>query len=118
MADFVYNLVLHPLHSLGFVLSFVAAFGFLIFLRGFSSGAGHLFTIDHHDHHLSDARLRAIWGVIIMLDVFMLWVAIRTLAALFGGPPINIPLTETIVALYAIWQLLAWWLLPPAPKGH
>jgi len=118
MADFIYSLVLHPLYSIGFLLSFAAGFAFLIFLRGFLSGVGHLFTIDHHRHHLDDARLRAVWGTVLLFDIFMVWVAIRTVASFFGGPAINIPVTETIFVLYILWQLIAWLILPPPPKGH
>ena len=118
ITQFVYNLVTHPVHSIGFILSFAAAFGFLIFLRGFLSGAGHLITIDHHDEHLSHARARAIWGVVIMIDAFMLWVVVRVLASFFGGPAINVPLTEWTLGLYAVWQIWAYFMLQDPPKGH
>ncbi len=115
---FVYSLVTHPLYSLGFVLAFAAGFSFLIFIRGFLSGVGHLFTIDHHDDHLSHARMRAVWGIVLMFDVFMVWVVIRSIAALFGGPPVNVNLTYWIFGFYIIWQAWAYFFLPPAPKGH
>jgi hypothetical protein len=117
MAQFVYSIVSHPLYFLGFILSFAAGFAFLIFLRGFFSGVGHLFTIDHHDEHLLHSRLRAVWGVVLLLDIFMIWVVIRTIASFFGGPAINVSLTETIFGLYIFWQIIAWFILPAAPKG-
>ena len=115
---FVYSLVTHPVFSLGFILAFAAGFSFLIFLRGFLSGAGHMFTIDHHDHHLFEARTRAVWGVVLLLDIFLIWVTIRSVAALFGGTPVDVSLTITIYVLYIMWRALAAWLLPDPPKGH
>lgn len=117
MAHFVYSLVTHPLYSLGFILSFAAGFAFLIFIRGFFSGVGHLLTIDHHDEHMAHSRFRAVWGVVLLVDIFMLWVAVRTVASFFGGPAIDVSLTETIFGLYILWQIVALFILPKS-KGH
>ena len=118
IAHFVYSIVLHPIYSIGFILSFAAGFSFLIFLRGFLSGVGHIFTIDHHDDHQDHARVRAIWGVVLLYEIFMLWVLVRTVASFFGGPTINVTLTCWLFGVYAVLRVWGWFVLPPPPAGH
>ena len=73
MNEFFYSAATHWQSYLAVALAFVAAFGFLIFLRGFLSGSGHLVTIDHNAEYLDLARTRVVWGVLIMLTCFVLW---------------------------------------------
>ncbi len=103
----LFTVVTHPHYYLGVVLSFAAGFAFLIFLRGFLSGVGQLFTIDKSEYYLPRYRKRATWGIVLLLDIFLLWICVRMLEALFVQAPINWPFTFWIVGLWVLWQLVA-----------
>lgn len=66
-----------PMYFVGLVFAFVAAMGFLIFLRGFLSGTPHLFTISGRDDHLKLYRTRQAWGFFILLFLFIVWELLR-----------------------------------------
>jgi hypothetical protein len=67
----------HPMHTIGAVFAFFAMVGFLLFLRGFMSGFGNFFTFDHNDYYLERARVRVVWGVLIMYAAFSIWEVVR-----------------------------------------
>jgi hypothetical protein len=93
----------HILYILGVFFSFFAAVGFLIFLRGFLIGLNQLVYIDSHEEHLSEARARATWGTLIMITVFIGWVVVEAIAALFGKATINTTLTLWILGVSAVF---------------
>ena len=90
------------LYAVGVILSFIAAFGFLIFLRGFLLGLNQVLYIDANAEHLDHARTRATWGFLIMLNIFVFWVFVRGIAALMGQTSVNAPLTFWILGIYAL----------------
>lgn len=78
--EYVFNAVFsHPLYSLGVLFSLAAGAAFATFLGGFLSGIGHVFTIDHNDKHMEHARMRAVWGVLLLIALFILWELVRLL---------------------------------------
>jgi zinc transporter ZupT len=83
METFLTQLYADPLHYLGFVFAFAAAFAFLIFLRGFLSGSHHLFTLAGHDEYLYDSRRRATWGLFLLIAIFIVWEVVRWFFGLF-----------------------------------
>lgn len=102
MEVFLYTFVTHPLYYIGLVLAFGAAFGFLIFLRGFLTGLNQLINIDSDDDHIKKARERAGWGMALMVNMFMLWVAIRGFVTLIGFDNADLSKTSTLLILYAL----------------
>lgn len=67
-----------PMHSIGALFAFFAAIGALLFIRGFFSGLGNFFTLDHNDYYLGKARVRVVWGVLIMYTAFTVWEIVRS----------------------------------------
>ncbi len=90
------------LFCVGSVIAFIACIGFLIFLRGFPLSLNHLFYIDGHDDHVGEARHRVSWGTVMMINMFVLWVAIRAIATLIGYDNANLAMTGEILGGYAI----------------
>lgn len=92
-----------PLFYIGAVFATIAVFGFLVYLRGFLSGVGHVLLNDGHNEHQEHARVRAVWGFLILLETVLLWETIRAVAGWFGygdGNPYNaIWLIITLLAL-------------------
>lgn len=84
-AGFWDKLFANPMLFLGYLFAFVAAIGFLIFLRGFLSGLPKVFTIDYHEEHQAHHRVRIMWGFFILLYLFIIWELLRwILGGLFG----------------------------------
>ena len=73
------TVVSHPLYTLGVLFSLASGVAFVIFLGGFFAGFAHLFTMDHNDKHMEHARMRATWGVLLLIALFLLWKVIRFL---------------------------------------
>ncbi|MEK7567489.1 MAG: hypothetical protein AAB513_01030 [Patescibacteria group bacterium] len=73
---FVSNALLY----IGFLLSVFAAISVLIFVRGFLVGARHLISIDGNDENLNPARIRIVWGILLLLFIFVFWEIIRWFA--------------------------------------
>lgn len=82
--NFLLSLFQNPMWYIGLVFAFVAAFGFLIFLRGFLNGIEHLFTIDTKAEYVKLARTRMVWGVLIMLTLLIWWEILKWFAAFFA----------------------------------
>lgn len=74
------NFFANPFFYIGALFAFFAALGFLIYLRGFIGGIGHVFTKTGHDDHVKHANLRATWGLLILSYVFIVWQIIRLIA--------------------------------------
>jgi len=92
------------LYTIAAVLSFLAAYGFLVFLRGFLYGARQLLYIDADAHHLDHARDRTVRGVLIMVHAFVIWVFVDALVSYFTNtqsPQLTIP----ILGAYAVVAL-------------
>lgn len=102
MHAFIPWLLANPLFCIGAVISFIACIGFLIFLRGFLLALPHLLYIDGHDEHVGHARVRVTWGVVLMSHMFVLWVAIRGLATIFGYDTANLGTTGNILLCYTV----------------
>ena len=102
MVDFLTLVVTHPLFYIGALLAFGATFGFLLFLRGFLSGLNHLLHIDGEDEYLEKYRLRATWGMVMMVNMFIVWVAVRGLVTLVGYDTADLSKTSTILISYGL----------------
>ncbi len=103
-------IVTHPLYYIGAVLAFGACMGFLIFLRGFLAGLNQLFYIDGDDEHTELARMRVGWGVALMVNMFVLWVAIRGFVTLIGFDTADLRKTGTIICSYAVLVVILYML--------
>jgi hypothetical protein len=77
MNPFLQVLYAHPMQSIGAIFAVFAMAGALLFLRGFFSGFGNLFTFDHNDYYLTRARTRVVWGVLILYATFTVWEIVR-----------------------------------------
>jgi hypothetical protein len=74
----------NPFFIIGALLSFVAALAFLVFLRGFLSGIQNAFLQQSHAGHHREHRLRTIWGVLLLIVIFIVWEIVRWFAGLFS----------------------------------
>ena len=79
MGGFIDSFFANPLWYIGFVLAFVAALSFLVFLRGFLSGLPNLFTLSAHEGHQRRHRVRITWGVILLIFLYIIWEILRWL---------------------------------------
>ncbi len=98
------------------LLSFMGVMGFLIFLRGFLLGFGHIIYINVHAEHFEHAQARTMWGFIIMLNAFAWWVLFKGVLALVGLTTVNVPLTLWILIPYAL--IVAYLFLTNKKGGH
>lgn len=83
MEYFLNSFFSSPLFYIGVLFSFVAALGFLLFLRGFISNIGHLFTLSGNIEHVEKANTRMVWGLLILTTTFVVWEIVRWIAGLF-----------------------------------
>ncbi len=97
---------MNPLYSIGVLLSFGAMMGFLLFLRGFLLGLAQIFYIDSHEEHIGHARVRIVWGVMVMNAMFLLWVIIRGFATMIGFDTADGHKTTTVLFTYTIIIIL------------
>ncbi len=81
--NFLYN----PLIPIGILLSFLAVCAFLLFLRGFLSGALYLFTLNGNDEFLKPARIRVLWSFMLLVLLFGMWEMFKWLGTLITGDP-------------------------------
>jgi hypothetical protein len=96
-------------YFLGVVLSFVGALGFLTFLRGFGLGLNQIFYIDGHAEHVNHARIHAVQGLVIMVQMFVIWVVIKMAAAFLGFGQVNMALGFWILFVYSLLALLCYY---------
>jgi len=101
MNEFIPWILANPLFCIGSIISLVAAIGFLIFLRGFLLGLHQILYIDGHDEHIEHARLRVSWGLVLMINMFVLWVFVRGFATVLGFDNADLGATGSILAFYA-----------------
>jgi len=78
------NFIANPFGLVPLLLACFAAYGFLIFVRGFFGSMKHTLTLNGHKEHVSHAQVRAVWGVLVMLTAFILWQVYKTIAAAVG----------------------------------
>ena len=89
-------------YCIGVLLAFVAAFGFLIFLRGFLLGLNQVYFIDSNAEYLDLARIRVSWGLLLMIQAFVAWVFVAGVASLFGYGQVHTQATEWILGIYLL----------------
>ncbi len=109
MIDFLYWIFANALFCVGSVIAFIACIGFLIFLRGVLLGITQVFYLDGHDDHVGHARVNSVWGVVIMVNMFALWVLIRGVATMLNFDNANLPATGKILVAYAILVFIAYY---------
>lgn len=102
------NVYATPFHYLEILFAFLAAFAFLIFLRGFLGSIGNIFKMNGHDEHVQHAQVRQFWGVILLAAVFVVWEIVRTVASWLGfNDGYNTPLGYWFVGIIvAVWLIL------------
>lgn len=93
--NFLYN----PLLPLGAVLSLIAAFAFLEFLRGFLSSVIYLFTLNGNDEFLKAARVRVMWSFLLLIALYCTWQFLQWIGALLTGGPSPKGLVMAIILL-------------------
>ena len=116
MSTFILWLIANPLFFIGAIISFVACLGFLIFLRGFLLGLNQLFYIDGHDDFVALARIRVTWGLVLMVNMFVLWVAVRGVATLLGFDTVEAGTTMRILVPYALVVVILYFMGLAFPK--
>lgn len=92
----------NPMPWIALVFACIGAFGFILFTIGFFAGLSHLFTLSAHEGHMAHRRVRATWGVLIMIHAYIVWEVVRVVAGWFGGPPGNPGLVYTLLLIYFI----------------
>ncbi len=80
MEYFIQSFLYHPLFYIGSLVAFIAALGFLVFLRGFIGGIGNVFTLAGNVEHVGRANVRAVWGLSILTTTFVVWEILRLIA--------------------------------------
>lgn len=85
MDVFIANVIYNPLPIIGALFSFLAVVALLVFLRGFLSGVMYLFTLNGNDDFLFHARIRVLWGFLLLVFFFAAWEVVRFVGALLTG---------------------------------
>lgn len=96
------NFLYHPLLPIGILLSGLSALAFLTFLRGFLSSVMYLFTLNGNDDFLKPARIRVMWGFMLLVFFFCLWQMLKWVGALLTNSPAPEGLS---VAFPLLWLL-------------
>lgn len=102
-------------------LSLMAALSFVVFLRGFLGGLKQLTTINENAEHLEHMRTRAIWGVVLLAALLIVWECVRWVAALVQGRPLPDIAWVLMVGLFfapAAVSYLLGVVLPSKKGGH
>lgn len=92
MITLLNSIISDPLFYIGAIVAAIAVFGFLVYLRGFLAGVGHILLNDGHAEHQAEAQVRTAWGFLILLYMVLIWEIIRALGGWFGygdGNPMN-----------------------------
>lgn len=94
-------------HYVEMLFAFLAALAFLIFLRGFLGSIGSIFKMNAHEEHLEHAQVREVWGVMLLVFLFLVWEVTRTVVSWIGYQGENTHLGYYIVgAGLLIWLFL------------
>lgn len=101
--NFLYN----PLLPIGILLSVLAAFAFLLFLRGFLSGALYLFTLNGNDDFLKPARVRVLWAFFLLVFFWCVWQTLLWIGSILTGketpPGLGLAIVLFILLFVARW---------------
>jgi hypothetical protein len=73
-----------PFHYVEMLFAFIATLSFLVFFRGWLGSIGNIFKMSAHEEHLEHSQVREIWGVYLLIFLFMVWEIVRTVASWFG----------------------------------
>lgn len=101
MEFFFDSVYANPYLTLAGAFAFFAAISFLLFLRGFFSGIIPVFTIEGHEGHMLEHRVRAVWGLMLLLALFTIWEIVRVLGAFLSGA--GGPWPGWLVVLGFVW---------------
>ena len=75
-------------YYIGAAFALGSAIAFLVFLRGFLGQMQYYFTIAGRADYLDIARTRVVWGVLLLLALFVAWELFawvwRSITTLFG----------------------------------
>jgi hypothetical protein len=107
-------IIANPLYYIGVVVVSLAVLSFLVYLRGFISGVGHIFDDGAHIEHQHHADQRTIWGALLLIVIFILWETLRTTFGLFSGTATATPVIGITLAI--IWAIVIWWLFFAEPS--
>jgi hypothetical protein len=83
MESLLNNFFSHPFFYVGALVSAFAAISFLLYLRGFIAGVGHVFDDGAHIGHQHHANERVVHGVLLLGITFIVWEIVRSIAGLF-----------------------------------
>jgi hypothetical protein len=83
--NFLYN----PLLPIGILFSLLAVLAFLVALRGFLSGVLYIFTLNGNDDFNKAARIRVMWGFLLLIFLWSLWQVFVFIGAIVTGSPIS-----------------------------
>lgn len=108
MISFLSNFFADPLYYLGYVFALCAGLAFVLFLRGFLSGFGHVLKQDGNVEHMEHYRVRAIWGVLLLTVFFGVWEILRWISSWFGYGSVS---EATIVIAVLTFFFLLWRIL-------
>jgi uncharacterized membrane protein len=73
-----------PFHYIEMLIAFLAALSFLVYLRGFLGSVGNIVRISGHEEHVEHAQVRVIWGLYLLIFLFVFWEILRTIAIWLG----------------------------------
>jgi hypothetical protein len=88
-----------PMKYIAYMLVFVAACGAILFFGGFGSGARHLFTFGESSSHMQHARVRIVWGILLIMAAWGWWEIFRVIA---GQEPLSY-LWLALLLLTPVW---------------
>jgi hypothetical protein len=89
-------------YLIGALLSFLAAWSFLIFLRGFLSGISYVFSDNGNADHMGHYSVRTVWGFLLLIPIFVIWEVLRGVATWFGYGNANTTTTWVMIVLGVI----------------
>ena len=69
-----------PLFFVGVAFGLAATIAFIIFASGFFPGLPHLFTLSGNADSLPGHRMRAMWGLMLLIFIFVAWELVRWIA--------------------------------------
>lgn len=101
------NFFYHPLIPLGILFAVLSTFAFLLFLRGFLSGAIYLVNLNGNDDFLRPARQRVLWAFLLLVLFFCVWEFLRWIGAVLTGEPTPRGVGTAIV-LFTLLMLAVW----------
>jgi hypothetical protein len=74
------SLFADPVFYIGAALAAMGAMGFVFLLAGMS-GLGHAIKENYHIDHLKHQRVRAVWGLYLMVAAYLAWKLVEWIAS-------------------------------------